>query len=147
MADYTKDIGILNFYKLYKEITLKKNKKCHTYKLFTTIIKDFNLILRDKIVYENEIFKMPYKTGELYIKKFENTYKKENKKNWMINFPETKRLGYTVYFGSKYGYKWNWNKKTSRIRGKKFYSFKPCRKASRMIADAINNKKLDYFTN
>ncbi len=142
---YTKDISIKNFYEFYEENCKKKNKNCVDYKTYTAIIRDFNLMLRDRIVYNSEHITLPYRLGKLYIHKFENNYSEENKKNWSVDFKRTKELGHVVYHGAKYGYRWKWNKKTCVVKGKKYFNFKPCRTSSRLIADAIINKQLDYY--
>lgn len=141
---YTKNISLIDFYKDYKNNAIKKNIPYKSYSEYSKILKEFNLRLRHKIIYEGEKVKLPYRLGELYIKKFENNFDPENSKKWRIDFKKTKELGHKVYFGSDYGYRWQWVKQKCVVKGKRYYSFKPCRKASRLIADAINNKKLDY---
>lgn len=142
---YTKETGLKDFYNFYKENSIKKGKSYVDYKTYTTIIREFNLEFRNKIIYNSERIKLPYRLGELFVHKFENNYSEENKKNWSIDFKKTKELGKTIYHGAKYGYRWKWNKKTCIVRGKKYFTFKPCRTSSRLIADAIKNKNLDYY--
>jgi hypothetical protein len=142
---YTKEIGTKNFYNYYKEYSIKKNREYVDYKTYSTILKEFNLALRDKLVYNSEHVTLPYRLGKLYIHKFENNYSEENQKSWSIDFKKTKELGHIVYYGSKYGYRWKWDKKTCIVKGKRYYTFKACRTSSRLIADAIKNKQLDYY--
>ena len=145
MATYSKNsLAQKDFYNYYKTISIKKNKEYIDYKTYSNILKDFNLLLRDKIIYEAEIFQMPYRLGELYIHKYENVFKPENIKSWKVDWKKTKELGHKVFFESKYGYKWKWNKKHAVVKGKKFYTFRACRKAQRLVSDAINNKNIDY---
>lgn len=142
---YTNDIGIRDFYNLYKDNAIKKNRSYETYQSFAKIIKLFNSKLRDKIVYESEKIRLPYRLGELYIHKFENTYTEENKLNWRVDYKASKEANTTIYHGAKYGYRWKWIKKECLVKGKRWFQFKPCRKASRLIADAVLNKNLDYY--
>lgn len=142
---YTKNVSLRDFYAYYKENCIAKNIKYHSYKTYSKILKDFNIRCRERLVYKSEVLKLPFRLGELYIKKFEVNYEEDNKKSWKIDFKKTKELGHTVYFGAPYGYKWEWNKRTCVVRGKRHYVFKPCRKSSRLIADAVNNKKLDFY--
>ena len=142
---YTKNIRLREFYSFYKENCIKKKISFKSYQEYSKLIKDFNIILRDKILYCGETVNLPFKLGQIYIKKFEVFYDVENKKSWKINFKATKEEGRTVYYGSPYGYKWQWNKKKCIVKGKRYYNFKPCRTASRLIADAVNNKKLDFY--
>lgn len=142
---YTKDIGLQDFYKLYVENSVKRCKEYKDYKTYVKILKAANLKIRDKIIYNSDKVILPYRLGNISIYKFQNTYTELNKKNWKINFQATKQKGITVYYGAEYGYKWKWDKKECIVNGKKWYKFKPCRTASRMIADAVNNKQLDFY--
>lgn len=139
------NLGLKNCYLLYIEIAKSKKREFVDYKTYSKIIKEFNLILRDKIVYKSEHVQLPYRLGHLYVHKFENTYNEENKKNWAIDYKHLKETGEIRYHGSEFGYKWKWNKKNAIVKGKKYYNFTPCRKAKRLIADAINNKQLDFY--
>lgn len=142
---FTKDIGINDFYKLYVKLSEKKGKPYKTYKEYTKILKLANSKLRDKIIYNAESATLPYRLGELFVHKFENTYSETNRKAWKIDFKATKEQGRIVYFGHSHGYKWKWAKRDCRVIGKRYYKFKPCRTASRMIADAVLNKQLDFY--
>jgi hypothetical protein len=127
------------------EIAVKRNRPYLPYKKYKAILRDANHLMRDKIVYGAETAQLPYRLGDLYIRKFENQYNEDNKKNWAINFKATLEAGHTIYYGAEYGYRWKWNKKNAVVKGKKWYTFKPCRTASRVIADAIINKGLDFY--
>ena len=141
---YTKEIGITDFYEHYVE-TCEKNKVDKLpYKIFTNILKDCNLLIRDKIINNSEKLILPYRNGALSIIKFENTYKPEKQYKWKVDFKKSKELGFKVYYGSQYGYRWKWDKSTAITAGKWAYHFKPVRKASRMIAEAIRNKQ-EYY--
>lgn len=143
---YTKDIGLNDFYKEYKSHSLRKGKEHVDYKTFRDIVKYANELTLNKIVYENQTYTLPGRLGELGIRKFETTRNLDNKANWKIDYEALKKTGKIVYFESKYGYRWKWNKKTCHVRGRRWYKFKPCRLASRSIADAIKNKNMDYYT-
>lgn len=143
---YTKDIGLKDFYEFYKTNSLRKNKEFVDYKTFSSIIKDANLLLRDKIIYNNERPILPYNMGVLGVLKFKTTYNDNNERNWKVDFKATKEQGRVVYFVEPYGYTWKWFKDEAKLNGKQWYSFKPCRKASRLIKDAVKNKNLDFYT-
>lgn len=143
---YSKNsIAQKDFYNFYKESCVKKNKEFVDYKLYSAILKDANLLIRDSILYKAEKVHLPYRLGDIFIQKFENNFSENTRKGWKINWKETNKLGHVVYFESKYGYKWKWDKKKAVLAGKKFYTFRACRKAQRLVSDAINNKNLDYF--
>lgn len=142
---YTKDISLRDFYKYYKENCIKKKLTYETYSNYSKLLKEMNIIIRNKVIYNSETVTLPFRLGNLYVKKFEVSYNPDNQKSWLIDFKKSKEEGRTVYFGSKYGYKWQWNKRNCIVKGKRYYNFKPCRTASRLIADAVNNKKLDFY--
>lgn len=139
---YTKEIGLRDFYKHYKEKCEKNENNIVDYKLFTTILKDFNTQLRDTIL-SNETVKLPYNLGYLGIMKFEVNYDPDKQHKWKIDFKKTKELGYKVYYGSEYGYRWRWYK--GRLTGKRYYHFKAARFASRSITKKLN-EGIDYYT-
>lgn len=146
MSTYSKkSIAQRDFYNYYKEISTKKNKEVVDYNTYSNVLKDANLLIRDKILYDGERVHLPYRLGDLFIQKFENSFSENGKKGWKIDWKKTNEAGHVVYFESKYGYKWKWDKKKAVLAGKKFYTFRACRKAQRLVSDAINNKHLDYF--
>lgn len=142
---YTKDIGLRDFYKQYVERAEKYNKPYVTYSIYAKLLKELNKSIRNKILYNSETLVMPYQLGELNIHKFETVYTEDNVGSWRVDYKATKEAGKPIYYGAQYGYKWKWNKQRIRLNGKKWYSFKPCRAASRLIADAVNNKQLDFY--
>jgi len=143
---YSKNsIAQRDFYNYYKDTCVRKGREYEDYKTFSAIIKDANLIIRNRMLYNSEKLTIPYRLGDLSVIKYENTYNLDNIKKWKVDWKATKELGHIVYFESKYGYKWKWDKKKACVPGRKFYTFKACRKASRLVSDAINNKQLDYY--
>lgn len=142
---FTKDIGLLDFYKFYVESSTKKNKPYEDYKTFSKVIKAFNFKLREKIIYEAEKVSLPYRLGDIYVKKFNTNRKLDDMKTWKVNYKATKELGKVIYHDDEYGYKWQWVKSKCLIPGRRYYQFKPSRTASRLITDAIKNKNLDFY--
>lgn len=142
---FTKDIGLKNFYDRYCERSILKGREPKSYKVFSNVIKSFNKKFRHELIYNSQVIKLPYYMGDMYIKKFINNYTEDNKHIWRVNYIESKKTGKIVYFGDKYGYTFKWHKKDCKVKGKRWFKFKPCRAASRMIADAIKNKNIDYY--
>ena len=99
----------------------------------------------DRLVYKAERVKLPYRLGEIYVKKFEHNYHEKNKRLWNIDFKATKEQGKTVYHADTHGYKFKWVKKGAKVVGIRYHTFRASRKANRMIADAVKNKHLDFF--
>lgn len=135
--------GIRDFYDFYVEDCTKKGLKCQPYSIYSMIIKDCNMLIRDKIL-ANEKFQLPYKNGQLSVIKFENSFDPDKQYKWKVDFKKTKELGTKVYYGSPYGYRWKWHRTDAITTGKMYYHFKPMRKASRLIAEAIKNN-IEYY--
>lgn len=140
---YTKE-GIKGFYLSYVEDCKKFNKEPQPYKIYTSILKEGNKLIRDKVIFESETVDLPYRLGKLSIIKFDNNFDIEKKYKWKIDFKKTKELGQVVYYGSPFGYRWKWNKSRAIVKGKMYYRFIAARDASRMIAVAIKNN-VDYY--
>ena len=140
------DIGIKDFYELYCRREKNKDRKPKDYKVYSTIIKEANQMIQDSIVKDNEPVKLPYKLGTLGIVKYKVNFDPENKNLWKVDYARSKKEGMIVYYDQEFRYRWKWAKWTSKMRGKRWYSFYPCRPASRAIPQALrDNKRLDYF--
>ena len=140
---YTTEKGLKNYYDYYKENCIKKKLPYKDYKIFAKIIRQANTIIRDYVL-SNGTFKLPYSGGSLQIIKFENKYNPDKQYKWKVDYKKSKELGYTVYYGEQYGYRWKWNKSKALIKGKMYYHFKPVRMASRLINTAVKSG-IDYY--
>lgn len=140
---YTTEKGLKNYYDYYKENCIKKKLPYKDYKIFAKIIRQANTIIRDYVL-SNGTFKLPYSGGSLQIIKFENRYDPDKQYKWKVDYKKSKELGYTVYYGEQYGYRWKWNKSKALVKGKMYYHFKPVRLASRLINTAIKSG-IDYY--
>lgn len=143
---YSDQLSLRDFYNYYKTNCIKKKIPYRSYTEYSKLLKDFNKRCRDKIIYNAETLVLPYRLGELYVRKFDVDYNIEKKHKWRVNFKASKEANMIIYYGSPFGYSWRWNKQKCLVKGKKYYNFKAARKASRMIADAVNNKKLDFYS-
>lgn len=141
---YTKEKGLKDYYKLYCENSLKVNNKPKDYKLFSKIIKEANILIRDKIL-SNDTFVLPYRLGEIKIIKFENNYDPVKQYRWRVDYKKSKELGHIVYYGETHGHRWKWIKVKAIVTGKNYYHFKPVRLASRLINKQIK-KGVEYYT-
>jgi len=140
-----KEKGIGRAYLEYVKECDRRGKTPESYDIYTQVLKDANKLIRDKIVFESETLDLPYRLGKLSIIKFENKFDPEKQYKWKVDFKKSKELGYTVYYGSPYGYRWKWNKSKAVVTGKMYYRFTPVRDASRLIAKAIKEHNIDYF--
>lgn len=138
--------GLKEGYKFYVQECISKNVDYQDYKTYSTIIKEANILIRDKIVLDAETLELPYRLGKLSIIKFENSFDPEKQYKWKVDYKKSKEAGHIVYYGEPYGYRWKWHKNPCRVVGKMYYHFKPVRTASRMIAQAILINKIDYYS-
>lgn len=139
------DLGIKDSYDLYCLREKNKQRKPKNYKLYSSIIKEANILMRDSIVLDNEPIILPYKLGTLGVIKYKPSFNEERKNFWKVNYKRSKEVGFIVYYDQEFRYRWKWDKRNLALRGKKWYTFYPCRTASRLIPKALReNNKLDY---
>jgi len=140
------DIGLNDFYEEYKREAEVKNRKTLSNKIHASILKDYNKILSQKIVFNCQTYSMPYKLGLLGVIKFEQQFESENKHKWAVDWKKSKELKQIVYFENSERYKWKWDKYKT-LTGKRYYQFKATQPNSRSIKQAlIKNPKLDYYS-
>lgn len=141
------DIGIKDFYIEYKREAETKNRKPVSYDIYRQVIKAANIIISNKIVYECETYKMPYRLGLLGVIKFEQSFNPDTKYKWAIDWKSSKEHNQIVYFENTDRYKWRWDKSYSRFKGKKYYAFKPTKQNKLLVTKAKReNPKLDYYS-
>lgn len=138
------DRGINEAYKLYRRDN--KSPLAVTRDIYKRVIRECNKAMLDKILYESATFTLPFKLGELRIKKTRQIYIKSHLK---IDWEATKKLGKRVYHLNEhrngYRYRWLWRKK-GPIVNQSVYSYTPVRKAKRTLAYILKNKpQIDYF--
>jgi len=140
------DIGLSDFYEEYKREAEVKGRGITDYKVYTSIVKDFNKILSEKIVFNCLTYPLPYKLGLLGVIKFEQNFDSSKQGKWAIDWKKSKETGQIVYFENSERYKWKWDKQ-KKLKGKRYYQFKATRPNSRSIKQAlIKNPKLDYYS-
>lgn len=115
------------------------------YKTFAKVIKTCNLEILNLVAEEAGVFKMPYSLGRLCVSKIIRNYKKPMNK-WAINYQESKKAGFPIYYDQDYIYKWVWKKHYSNKKLGQ-YKFIASRKAKRLIPHILKTTKKDYFFN
>lgn len=169
--NYISHIVSIDFYKYYKSQYMKVKKRLIkkdnifylTYSQYIQIIERFNILLRDKMLYESKEVHLPMKMGDLCIKKHKPKIKIKNNK--LINLPpvnwkETNELWandedaynkkrlirYTNEHSKGYIAKVVWNKYNCTATNKKKYDFIACRTFSLMIKDIMKDEDspIDY---
>lgn len=155
-------------YNNYKELFGGKLSR----NLFKLILNDFFLDVRTEIIMHNFIYKMPYRLGELCVKKFKKKIRLDkngmlikmkldyNKcwKLWRQEYPGltdveiTKikgkpRIFITNEHSNNWTYRFKWVKKSSKAINHTLYKFRPVRYANRQLAHLIQTVPgLDFNT-
>lgn len=135
------------------------------YSTYCKVLNDFNLALRDLIIYKNLEFQMPSRMGTLSIKKkkltpwFDENGKlvnclpvnwKKTKELWEID-PKAKEEKKLVRHYNQHtkGFvmKWYLSKRTANFKWKSAYFFIPCRTAKSKLGQVLreNHKDVDFY--
>lgn len=169
--EYISHIVSADFYKHYKSQYMKAKGKMIaesspfylTYAQYIAIIERFNIILRDKMLYESKEVHLPMKMGDLCIKKYKPKIKLKNNKvvNLPINWKATNELWlededaynkrkiirFTNAHSKGYIARVFWSKVNCTAANKKKYSFVACRTFNLLIKDIMKDEDspIDYL--
>jgi len=155
------DYKLADMYKVYAETS----KNPVDYKLYKKLCLAINEQVATKIVTEPFMFIIPYRMGNISVRKYKIKYKERTLPNGQVlpNFPvdwkETKKLWEeepelkgkkVVYYlnehSNGYRFKIVWNPITSKIKHKDLLAFAPLRKMSRRLAQTvINDASFDAY--
>ena len=139
----------VDFYKPYLD-RINHNKKSKYYLSkteFTSLCKDFNAEISNKILKEGFVFKLPYFLGRIHIKKVAMPTKKEK---LHLDYKKTKELKKAVYHLNTHSrdhfYRWAWVKPDRlQTHMRRMYKFTPTRRNKRALAKIILNREFDYI--
>src|SRR6218665_628285 len=171
-------IKSLDFYKYYRNLYLKalnketnkeqinKNSQYYVeYSLFNKIIDEFNLAIRDEILYETFDFNIPYRMGILGIRKRKLTpwFNAEGKLinplpiDWKATNDlwdadekarnEKKLVRHYNKHTNGYVAKWFFSTRKATFKWKSAYAFIPCRTAKVELGKILTdpNNKVDFY--
>ena len=131
MPGVSKGYSLTHAYKFYKE----KHGNVVDKATYRKICYAFNLSLRDDVL-KGKVVKLPHKLGSLWIKKFQTNPEKPP-----INLYETRKKGSVVYHmnfhSDGWSARWAWSKLNKLVTNLIYYSFKPSKKNSRMVAQIM----------
>lgn len=139
---YKVDVNPKKLYDLYKARHKKIGKFTANYKLWKSVVKDYNTMVRDLILNDAEKIYVP-RLGELYIKKRRLYYADSTSYKWPVDRAKTKETGVKCYIEKDYYYKWAWNKSRSLLR-RSFYKFVPDRACRYELWKKIESG-MDYY--
>lgn len=167
---YKSDIVSADFYKYYKNQYMKvksrlidKNSAYYlSYGQYISIIERFNILLRDKMLYESKEVHLPIRMGSLCIKKYKPKIKLKNNKviNLPIDWKATNELWTSdedsynkrrfIRYTNEHSNGWiasvYWDKANCNATNKKKYSFEACRTFKLLINSIMTNEDstIDY---
>ncbi len=129
--------GPMDVFKYYVE---KRGKGHAHYGEFAKIIREVNI---ERVIENAELVKLPMSFGYLQVVK--RKFKGAKIEDYSINWKESHKNEFIVYFDSNFSYKPEWRFPSKKsITTKKNYRFLACRRFKRRIADALRRKK-DFF--
>jgi hypothetical protein len=133
MRKATDSLGLSQIYKQYKAI----EENPLTEKEFKAVCYEFNKLASKEIIENSQILKLPYRLGELSIQK-----KKLNYNRLRFDFNTFNKTGIKAFHVNKHSDEYiayfYWCKKKCKVKGKRYYHFKPTRCNSRAIAKVMN---------
>ena len=157
----TVDYNLKEVYSFYKS-NVDDNVN---YTVFSEVIKSFNKNLIDEL-YDGTYIQLPYRIGDIYIKKYKPNYKFDEAgnltnqgQNQMIDYKATnelwakhpelahkQRVFYTNDHSDGFKFKIKW--KQGRLKNIYIYNFVPAKGLRRSLASHIrNNPNKDYYDN
>lgn len=135
------------------------------YAQFAKILEMTNEAMMEAMMKENMTMKLPYRLGEVSIKKYKRKTENEdgsmNKRKLSVDWKETKILWaedpeakkdkILIYHLNRhtlgYKYMWHWYRGVSNIKNVRLYRFYPLRKWKRGLAAMLLNplSKIDFY--
>jgi CRISPR/Cas system-associated protein endoribonuclease Cas2 len=134
----------------YKEIVKDSSKKFKVNKkIFKEVCSEYNKLLSFLIVEKSQQLKLPYKLGEIGIRKKKMNY---DTKYLKFDYGTFNKTGQKVMFVNDHSNgwraRWYWKKKSCHVKYKKYYSFVPTMSNKRSLANIMKTKDgfKRYFT-
>lgn len=142
-----KKYTLTDIYKNYEKDHLTTDKYMISSKLFKQIALLFFKEISNEIINEGSEFRLPFRMGRIYIKKFIPVNPQKNinfyltnlhYKDWNKANPENKKVIYhTNKHSLGYSGRWFWDKGECIVTNKSLYRFSPIRANSRATSKAI----------
>jgi hypothetical protein len=137
-------ITMRDIYKKYKADCKINGDECVDYKLYAKIIKAVNAKTVNLIINEAEVFRLPYRLGEIQVRKYRKSFDL-TQTNYVMNYKRSKENGFVIFHEDRFIYRWFWAKRgVSKTKHITWYKFHACRNAKRMVPVALKEKK-DFF--
>lgn len=145
-ANKTKSYTIASFYNDYLDSIEKDTVYDINYTKYRAIVTDYFQYLRQKLIEEGKMIKLPYRMGNVQIVK--SRPKHLDKRSLRIDYQATKQENKLILLLNEHSdffkYRYWWNKLDMMVPNKSQYQLVATRANKRRLAQIIKNKELDY---
>lgn len=145
-ANRTKSYTIASFYNDYLDSIEKDTVYDINYTKYRAIVTDYFQYLRQKLIEEGKMIKLPYRMGNVQIVK--SRPKHLDKRSLRIDYQATKQENKLILLLNEHSdffkYRYWWNKLDMMVPNKSQYQLVATRANKRRLAQIIKNKELDY---
>lgn len=145
-AKNTKSYTIASFYNDYLDSIERDTVYDIDYIKYRNIVTDYFHHLRQKLIEEGKMIKLPYRMGNVQIIK--SKPKHLDKRSLRIDYQATKQTGKLIFLlnehSDMYKYRYHWEKIDMVVPNKSKYQLVATRANKRRLAQIIKNRELDY---
>ena len=145
-AKNTKSYTIASFYNDYLDSIERDTVYDIDYNKYRNIVTDYFQHLRQKLIEEGKMIKLPYRMGNVQIIK--SKPKHLDKRSLRIDYQATKQTGKLIFLlnehSDMYKYRYHWEKIDMMVPNKSKYQLVATRANKRRLAQIIKNRELDY---
>lgn len=145
-AKNTKSYTIASFYNDYLTNIEPDTVYDIDYTKYRAIVTDYFMYLRQKLIEEGKMIKLPYRMGNVQIIK--SKPKHLDKRSLRIDYQATKEYNKLILLTNEHSdyfkYRYWWNKVDMMVPNKSQYQLVATRANKRRLCQIIKNKELDY---
>lgn len=145
-AKNTKSYTIASFYNDYLSNIEPDTVYDINYTKYRAIVTDYFQYLRQRLIEEGKMIKLPYRMGNVQIIKSKPKYL--DKRSLRIDYQATKEYNKLILLTNEHSdyfkYRYWWNKIDMMVPNKSQYQLVATRANKRRLAQIIKNRELDY---
>ena len=145
-ANKTKSYTIASFYNDYLNNIDKDTVYDIDYTKYRAIVTDYFQYLRQRLIEEGKMIKLPYRMGNVQVIK--SRPKHLDKRSLRIDYQATKQYNKLMLLTNEHSdymkYRYWWNKIDMMVPNKSKYQLVATRANKRRLCQIIKNKELDY---
>ena len=135
----------------YNKETKKGSEFDIDYRTYRALCQDFNKAISKDILHHSKELKVPYRLGNIRIKKSKMNFSPDKRKYLKVDWKKTKETGIRVYHLNEhtddFKFRWYWEKSKAIIKNKRSYYFEATRDNKRTLAKLLKSEdiNIDYF--